>query len=56
MNPKVMQELMGHSSIMLFMDTYAHVLPDLKKRDTSRMNLMFERRRPEKSKGPEFEM
>jgi len=56
MNPKVMQELMGHSSIMLFMDTYAHVLPDLKKRDTSRMNLMFERRKPEKDKGPELEM
>jgi hypothetical protein len=29
-HPKVVQELLGHSSVQLALDTYSHLLPDLK--------------------------
>jgi integrase len=28
-HPKVVQEMLGHSSVMLTLDVYSHVLPDL---------------------------
>ena len=28
-NPKVVSEMLGHSSIAITLDTYSHVLPDM---------------------------
>ena len=30
-NPKIVSERLGHSSVELTLDTYSHVLPDLQK-------------------------
>ena len=30
-NPKQVQELLGHSSIVITMDLYSHVLPDMQR-------------------------
>ena len=30
-NPKQVQELLGHSSIVITMDRYSHVLPDMQR-------------------------
>ncbi|WP_083824051.1 tyrosine-type recombinase/integrase [Desulfosporosinus sp. OT] len=37
-HPKVAQELLGHSSIQLTLDTYSHVLPDIKQAATAKLN------------------
>lgn len=37
MPPKVVQELLGHSSIKMTMDIYTHVLPQIKKREMMKM-------------------
>ncbi|MBB6218224.1 integrase [Anaerosolibacter carboniphilus] len=38
---KVMQELLGHSSIMLTADTYSHVLPDKKRKAIDKLKNIF---------------
>lgn len=41
-NPKIVSERLGHSSIVLTMDTYSHVLPTMQKDATDRLEkLMF---------------
>jgi Site-specific recombinase XerD len=41
-NPKVVSERLGHSSIALTLDIYSHVLPDMQNEVTGIMeNLMF---------------
>lgn len=35
--PKVMQELLGHTSITMTMDTYSHVLPDMKAKEIQKL-------------------
>ena len=30
-NPKIVQERLGHSSIILTLDTYSHLVPDIQK-------------------------
>jgi hypothetical protein len=39
-HPKVVQELLGHSSVQLTLDTYGHLLPDmgLKERAAARLD------------------
>lgn len=37
-HPKVAQELLGHSSIQLTLDTYSHVLPDIKQAAAEKLN------------------
>jgi integrase len=37
-NPKIVQELLGHANISQTMDTYSHLLPDMQERATSAMD------------------
>jgi integrase len=41
-HPKVVQELLGHSSITLTLDTYSHVLPGLHADAAARMDALFD--------------
>ncbi len=40
-NPKVVQELLGHSTIALTMDTYSHVTPALHAAAAKKMQALF---------------
>ena len=40
-HPKVVQELLGHSTISLTMDTYSHVLPSMHQNAMDRMDNLF---------------
>jgi integrase len=37
-NPKIVQELLGHANISQTMDTYSHILPDMQERAASAMD------------------
>jgi len=41
-HPKIVQEMLGHSSISLTLDTYSHILPDIQKEATEKMDKLFE--------------
>ena len=41
-HPKIVQELLGHSSISLTLDTYSHVLPHLQLEATARLQQLLE--------------
>jgi integrase len=40
-NPKIVSERLGHASIILTLDTYSHVLPDMQKEATSKLGQML---------------
>jgi integrase len=40
-HPKVVQEMLGHSSIALTLDTYSHVLPGVGKKAADKMDELF---------------
>jgi integrase len=40
-HPKVVQEMMGHSSIRVTMDFYSHVLPDMQREAVDRLGVML---------------
>lgn len=40
-NPKVVSERLGHSTIVLTLDTYSHVLPTMQQRATARLEKML---------------
>lgn len=40
-NPKVVQEMLGHSTIKTTMDTYAHVLPDMQQSAAERLEAVL---------------
>ena len=42
-HPKVVQELLGHSSISMTMDVYSHVLPSMQQSAIEKMNEAFKR-------------
>jgi integrase len=43
-NPKVVSEMLGHSSIVLTLDTYSHVLPEMQAASAARLeSLLFDR-------------
>jgi integrase len=43
-NPKVVSERLGHASIILTLDVYSHVLPDMQRAATDKLeNLLFQR-------------
>ena len=35
--PKVVQEMMGHATINITLDTYSHVLPDMQNKAAARL-------------------
>ena len=41
--PKVMQELLGHTSITMTLDIYSHVLPDMKASEIRKIGHIFEK-------------
>ena len=41
-HPKVVQELLGHSSISVTLDTYSHVLPNMQAKAVAAMDAIFE--------------
>lgn len=45
-HPKVVQELLGHSSIQVTMDIYSHVDPEIKTRAARSINNVFKIKRP----------
>jgi integrase len=40
-NPKVVSELLGHSSVAITLDIYSHVLPDMQDDATVAMTMIF---------------
>jgi integrase len=40
-NPKVVSERLGHASVVLTLDTYTHVLPDMQKAATEKLEKML---------------
>ncbi|GER86309.1 site-specific integrase [Dictyobacter vulcani] len=40
-HPKIVQELLGHSTITMTLDTYSHVLPSLQAQAVTRLNGLF---------------
>ncbi len=40
-NPKTVQELLGHSSLSITLDTYTHVLDDMKNKAISKLNDLY---------------
>ena len=40
-HPKVVQELLGHSDISMTLNTYSHVMPELKKAAADKINFLF---------------
>ncbi len=40
-NPKIVSERLGHANIILTLDTYSHVLPDMQKEATSKLGQML---------------
>jgi len=42
-HPKVVQELLGHSQISVTLDTYSHVLPELKKAAAAKLNTLWQK-------------
>ena len=40
-HPKILQEILGHSSIMLTLDTYSHVVPHMQREAYGRFAKMF---------------
>jgi integrase len=39
--PKVVQELLGHASVTITLDTYSHVVPDMQGEAAGKMNSML---------------
>lgn len=50
-HPKKVQELLGHSSILLTLDTYSHVLPSMHQEIADQMDKLFETRGDELDEG-----
>jgi len=40
-HPKIVQELLGHSTISMTLDTYSHVLPSMQQEAMSKLDIMF---------------
>jgi len=50
-NPKVVSERLGHSTIMLTLDTYSHVLSTMQQSDTKRLEKLLYSKRNARSSG-----
>jgi site-specific recombinase XerD len=40
-HPKVVQEMMGHATIIVTLDTYSHVLPDMQDKAADRLGALL---------------
>ena len=40
-HPKIVQEMLGHSTIALTLDTYSHILPDIQQEAADKMDKIF---------------
>ena len=40
-HPKVVQSMLGHSSIALTLDTYSHIIPDIQKEAADKIDGIF---------------
>lgn len=47
-HPKVVQEILGHSDITMTLNTYSHVMPEIKKAAAEKINFLFEPIKPGK--------
>jgi len=45
-HPKVVQVLLGHSPISLTLDTYSHVMPEIKQKAAEKLNDVLTTKRP----------
>jgi hypothetical protein len=54
-HPKKVQELLGHSSILLTLDTYSHVLPSMHQEIAAQMDKLFEAADEESGDGNHLE-
>jgi integrase len=43
-NPKIVSERLGHSSVVLTLDTYSHVLPTMQEEATAKLERIFKKR------------
>ena len=50
-HPKVVQEMLGHASIVLTLDTYSHVLPEIKQAAAAKLDYLFQQKRPSAKEG-----
>ncbi|MDX1616893.1 MAG: tyrosine-type recombinase/integrase, partial [Candidatus Promineifilaceae bacterium] len=41
-HPKVVQDMLGHSSIVLTLDTYSHVIPGIQEQAAEKMDAIFQ--------------
>jgi integrase len=42
-HPKVVQELLGHANISMTLDTYSHVLPNVKREAINTLDKLFDK-------------
>ena len=40
-NPKIVSEMLGHASIVLTLDTYSHVLPEMQAASAARLETLL---------------
>ena len=54
-HPKIVQELLGHSSISITLDTYSHVLPNMQEKVVQAMEDIFDQETDEEHSSPQEE-
>lgn len=47
-SPRVVMDVLGHSQISLTMNTYSHVIPELRREAADRMESVIQERQPER--------
>lgn len=52
-NPKIVSERLGHASVMLTLDTYSHVLPDMQESAAAKLEEMLFTKKPAVTQGAE---
>ena len=50
-HPKTVQEMLGHSSIVVTLDLYSHVLPEIKQAAAAKLDFLFQEKKPSAKEG-----
>lgn len=50
-HPKVVQEILGHSDISMTLNTYSHVMPEIKQAAAKKIDFLFENKKPSTNEG-----